>query len=67
MENPAGDILFVEVWNFKAKKSVMENIVNNNNIKKYKGFVKFLRNIVPENDQQKNEIIGIVQVPLKVK
>lgn len=68
VENPANDILYVEVWDFDPVETVKEKVTKVSKAKGLKGMKKILKEIVvtAAYGQHGSEIIGITQIPLKV-
>lgn len=66
--DPADDILCVEVWDFDPAETVKEKVTRVGDIKGFKGMKRFMKEIAvtATNGKHDNEIIGITQIPLKV-
>lgn len=68
VETPDDDVLYVEVWDFDAAETVKEKVTKVGEIKGFKGFHRFVKEIAvtATNGKHDNELIGTTIIPLKV-
>lgn len=68
VEDPAKDVLSVEVWDFDPAETVKEKVTKVGEVKGFKGMKRFITEIATTvaNGQHDNEIIGSAHIPLKV-
>lgn len=68
VETPDDDVLYVEVWDFDAAETVKEKVTKVGEIKGFKGFHRFVKEIAvtATNGKHDNELIGTTIIALKV-
>lgn len=68
VENPATDVLNVQVWDFDPKETVKQKVTNVSEIKGFKGTRKYLKDIVQTAAYCKcnKELIGSTKIHLNV-
>lgn len=68
VETHDDDVLYVEVWDFDAAETVKEKVTKVGEIKGFKGFHRFVKEIAvtATNGKHDNELIGTTIIPLKV-
>lgn len=68
VDDPAKDVLSVEVWDFDPAETIKEKVTKVGEVKGFKGMKRFMKEIAVTATcgQHDNEIIGSTHIPLKV-
>lgn len=68
VDDPAKDVLSVEVWDFDPAETVKEKVTRVGEVKGFKGMKRFMKElaVTVTHGQHDNEIIGTTHIPLKV-
>lgn len=69
VDNPAKDVLSVEVWDFDPAETLKEKVTKVGEVKGFRGMKRFVKELAQTATagQHDNEIIGSTQIPLKVQ
>lgn len=68
VQNPAEDVLWVEVWDFDPAETVREKITKIGEVKGVRGLRKLLKEIAitASTGKHDNELVGSTNIPLRV-
>ena len=68
MQNPAEDVLSVEVWDFDPAETVREKMTKIGEVKGVKGLRKLMKEIAvtASTGKHDNELVGSTTIPLKI-